>query len=73
LPQNTDILSALRNLTEKLDILLSYMKDNGDFEKRVRSLEDWKSNIQGRVVMLVIIGGALWTLAVAAIITMIKR
>lgn len=42
-------------------------------EDRIRDLEAWKSNIQGKVVAVVVVGGGLWTLAVAAIIAMIRR
>lgn len=42
-------------------------------EDRIRDLETWKSNVQGKIVAIVVIGGGLWTLAVAAIIAMIKQ
>lgn len=70
---NPDISTTLKQLTDKLDTLLSYMRENHELEKRVRSLEDWKSNLQGKVVVLVIVGGGIWSLAVAAIVMMIRK
>lgn len=70
---NPDISTALKELTDKLDTLLSYMRENHELEKRVRSIEDWKSNLQGKVVVLVIIGGGIWSLAVAAIVMMMRK
>lgn len=44
-----------------------------DKEDRLRNLEEWKSNIQGKLVVVLVIGGGLWSLVVTAIVLFIKK
>jgi len=47
-------------------------KRNDDFEKRLRALEDWKSEIHGKLVVTLTIGGLVWTAIIAVVVKLLK-
>lgn len=48
-------------ITEKLESIHNSMKDhNEDMTKRVGSLEEWRSNLTGKIAIIAVIFAALW-------------
>lgn len=46
---------------------------NDDIDKRLRIIEDWKNNLQGRIMVAVIVGGCIWSVIMAIIIWAINK
>lgn len=46
---------------------------NDEIDKRLRLLEEWKANLQGRLTVTLVIAGGIWGLIILAITFIIKN
>lgn len=46
---------------------------NDEIDKQIRELQEWKTDLHGRLVVTLTIGGALWALIVSAIILILNK
>lgn len=46
---------------------------NSGFDKRLRDIEEWKNNLQGKLMAGVILGGMIWSIISALIILAITK
>lgn len=46
---------------------------NDEIDKRLRQIEEWKANIQGRITVTLVVGGAIWGLIILVVTFIIKN
>lgn len=76
-----ELLIGQERITQQLDRIISDIESEKqvrvrlytEMEKRVRSLEDWKNNLQGRITVTLVVGGAIWGLIILVITFLIKN
>lgn len=74
--QNEDILITLERLSMQINRLVSDAESEKEFrkqrnievERRLRKLETWQSEMQGKIIAIVGVGGLIWTIIAAVII-----
>lgn len=52
----------IKSLHEKVDTVVAQVKQTNG---RVNELEDWKSNIMGKITVILVVGGAAWAFVAA--------
>lgn len=78
--QHTEILMKLQNLEFQVGRLVSDAESEKEFrkqrnmeiEKRLREIEQWKSEIHGRIVASVAIIGLFWGVLIAIVVKVIN-
>lgn len=76
-----ELLIGQERITQQLDRIISDIESEkqvrvrlyAEMEKRVRGLEDWKNNLQGRITVTLVVGGAIWGLVILVITFLIKN
>lgn len=68
-------------MTSQLERIISDIESEKDVRKRItedlikrlRDIEDWKSNLQGRITVSLVVGGAIWAIIILVITFIIKN